>query len=269
MSNWDSPNTFWDQPSATWDADPPPSPPNQQQTKLKKMKRQNYFPSRIGDQVNWLKNYADKLPTYAGTLGLDTGDVTDGVADARRAEYALGDWLTDLRDFSPAATSAVDIILYGTGTLVAELPTFTAPTSATGTTALLPGTLNRIFTQAGDIKRAPGFTPAIGIDLGIVGPEDMMSQTMPKMALKVETGTGCQCVRLSFTKYGHQGVYMESRVAGGVWEFLGIDTESPYMDDRPLKVAGTPELREYRMRFWDKGMANGPWTDVGTVTVAP
>jgi len=26
------------------------------------MKRQDYYPSRIGDQVNWLANYAAKLP---------------------------------------------------------------------------------------------------------------------------------------------------------------------------------------------------------------
>lgn len=183
--------------------------------------------------------------------------------------YALGPWLTDVRDFSPAATAGVDFVLYGTGTLVAELPPFTAPAADDGTVALLPGALTRIFSQAAKVKLAPGFTESIGMNLGILGGEDTMPQASPKMTLKVETGTGCQCVRLSFSKYGHQGVYMESRVAGGAWEFLGIDTESPYMDDRPLKVAGVPEVREYRMRFWDKGLPNGPWTDVGTVTVAP
>lgn len=25
------------------------------------MKRQNYYPTRIGDQVNWLENFSDKL----------------------------------------------------------------------------------------------------------------------------------------------------------------------------------------------------------------
>jgi hypothetical protein len=41
------------------------------------------------------------------------------------------------------------------------------------------------------------------------------------------------------------------------------------MDERPLLVAGTPEVREYRMRFWDKGTPNGDWTDVTKVTVSP
>ena len=41
------------------------------------------------------------------------------------------------------------------------------------------------------------------------------------------------------------------------------------MDERPLLQAGTPEVREYRMRFWDKGPPNGDWTDVVKVTVSP
>ena len=41
------------------------------------------------------------------------------------------------------------------------------------------------------------------------------------------------------------------------------------MDERPLLVATTPEVREYRARFWDKGTPNGDWCDVGKVTVAP
>jgi hypothetical protein len=54
----------------------------------------------------------------------------------------------------------------------------------------------------------------------------------------------------------------ESWRGGGAWEFLAIGTESPYLDERPLLVASQPEVREYRMRFWDKGRLNGEWTDV-------
>ena len=47
-----------------------------------------------------------------------------------------------------------------------------------------------------------------------------------------------------------------------------IDTETLYVDERPLLVAGTPEVREYRLRFWDKGTPNGDWTPVDKTTVA-
>ena len=67
---------------------------------------------------------------------------------------------------------------------------------------------------------------------------------------------------------GHIGIYIESRRGVGPWEFLAIDTQAPYDDDRPLLVAGTPEVREYRLRFWDKGTPNGDWTPVQKVTVS-
>ncbi len=120
------------------------------------------------------------------------------------------------------------------------------------------------------MKLSGAYTDAIGTDLGIVGSEDTGSQTVPKFLIAIEQGDGCQCARLTFYKYGHMGVYIESRRgASALFEFLAIDTESPYEDKRPLLVAGQPEVREYRMRFWDKGTPNGDWTDVQRVTVSP
>jgi len=34
-------------------------------------------------------------------------------------------------------------------------------------------------------------------------------------------------------------------------------------------VAGQPEVREYRLRFWDAGEENGDWTNVASTTVSP
>ena len=76
-------------------------------------------------------------------------------------------------------------------------------------------------------------------------------------------------VRIDFTKFTHQGVYIESRRGGGPWGMIGIDTEKPYLDERPLAVAGQPEVREYRLRYWDKGTPNGDWSPVASITVAP
>ena len=92
----------------------------------------------------------------------------------------------------------------------------------------------------------------------------------PRFLTELLQGSAAQTVKLTFYKQGHQGVYMECRRGpNGVFEFLAIDTESPYLDERPLLVAGQPEVREYRMRFWDKGTPNGDWTDVTSETVSP
>jgi hypothetical protein len=59
------------------------------------------------------------------------------------------------------------------------------------------------------------------------------------------------------------------RTAGSRRRRGGIDTESPYPDERPLLVAGQPEVREYRMRCWDKGTPNGVWTNFAKIALAP
>jgi hypothetical protein len=256
---WDS--GFWDQTTTSDYFHPKPKT----QTK---MKRQNYYPGRIGDQVNWLDNYGVKLPIHGAALGVVTGDITASVNDAKWSNYVLGTWLSAVRNFSPSTTDAVDDVLTGEGSAAMVLPTFAAPALPAGVTAALPGTLNRIFTLVSKIKLAANYTEAIGTDLGVVGSEETEKLT-PKFSATPEQGEGCQCVKLGFYKYGHMGVYLESRRGNGGWEFLAIDTESPYDDERPLLAANTPEVREYRMRFWDKGTPNGDWTDVVKVTVSP
>ena len=262
--NWDAgtwDTGFWDQANDFDYFHPQPKPKSH-------MKRQVYYPSRIGDQVNWLDNYSVKLPLHGATLGVIAGDITASVNDAKYGNYVLGTWLTAVRNFSPSTTDAVDDVLTGSGAAAMVLPTFTAPALPTGVTAALPGVLNRIFTLVAKMKLSAGYTEAIGTDLGIVGAEET-AKPVPKFSAELLQGAGCQCVRLAFFKYTHMGVYIESRRGTGAFEFLSIDTQSPYLDERPLLAAATPEVREYRMRFWDKGTPNGDWTDVVKVTVSP
>lgn len=262
--NWDT--GTWD--SGFWDQ---PTPSDYFLSKPKthhRMKRQNYFPSRIGDQVTWLANYALKLPIHGPTLGVAAGDVTASVNDAKWGGYVLGTWLSAVRAFSPSTTDAVDNVLTGEGTVAVVLPTFTAPALPAGVTAAVPGLLNRIFALIARMKTSPNYTETIGTDLGIVGAEETGKPT-PRFTAETLDGTPCQCVKLVFYKYGHMGVHIEGRRGTGGWEFLSVDTESPYLDERPLLTAGQPEVREYRMRFWDKGTPNGDWTDIVRITVSP
>lgn len=233
------------------------------------MKRQNYYPGRIGAQVLWLDNYAIKLSIYAPNLSISPTDTGASMDDAKWCAYGLGDWLTAVRAFSPATTEAVDALLTGTDSAVVTLPTFSAPAVPGGVSPQKPGALTRIFTMVGRIKKDPAYTEAMGQDLGIIGAEESGQHPAPKFTAVVQDGSGVQAVRLGFFKYTHMGVFIESRRNGGAWEFLGIDSESPYMDERALLTPGTPEMREYRMRFWDKGTPNGDWTDVAKVTVSP
>jgi hypothetical protein len=121
------------------------------------------------------------------------------------------------------------------------------------------------------IKASPAYTEAIGLQLGIVGSVEALPllPAGPEFSLKVEQGDASQVVRVKFKKAGHMGVAIYARRAGGDWVLLGIITSSPYLDERPLAVATQPEVREYRLRFWDNGSETGEWSAVEKVTVAP
>jgi hypothetical protein len=257
--------------SSLWGPASPPPPlvrynPNQRQ---RTMKRQPYYPRLLADQPEWHFNYADRLAENGAALGLLAADVTASVNDSRQLGYGLGAWLTKVREFGPGATGELETLKFGTGGTAFELPAFEAPTPPAGLTAVLPGALGRIFKYVQTIKSAPGYTEGLGLLLGIVGGEDTVEHPAPEFSLKTETGDGCHCVKVRFKKFGHYAVVIYSRRGGGGWELLGIDTGSPYEDDRPLLVPGQPEVREYKLRFWDDGEENGDWTDVASITVSP
>lgn len=234
------------------------------------MKRQNYYPSRLAAQVIWLTNYAGKVSAHATALGLNAALITNTVADAKWLIYILGAWLADVRTFSQGATEYLEIAQTGpTGGSTFPAPVFTPAAIPAGTVAVAAGALTRVFKFVQDIKDAAGYTTAIGEDLGIIGAINSEDHPTPNFSLKLVQGAGCQCVEIAFTKFTHQGVYIESKRGNGNWEFLAIDTEKPYLDDRPLLVPGAAEVREYRLRFWDKGTPNGPWSDVAKIAVAP
>ncbi len=113
----------------------------------------------------------------------------------------------------------------------------------------------------------PHHTDAIGQDLGIVPIPDNSDHPVPQFTAALEQGTKGSRVRIDYTKYGHQGIAIESRSNGGPRESLAIVTQKPTYDYRPLAAPGTPENRNYRMRWWDKDEANGERSAVQTVLV--
>lgn len=231
------------------------------------MKRQRYFPSTRSAEPEWFTNFADKVTVPATALGFAAPDITAVVGDAKFCAYTSGVWLAQVKEFAPAATAALENLYHGTAPGAVVLPVFTAPALPAGVVPVPAGALDRIFRFVGDFKNKVGYTEAMGQDLGIIGAEETLPD-LPEFSLQVETGIGCDCVRVRFKKYGRLGVVVESRRGNGPWEVLGIDTATPYLDERPLLVAGTPEVREYRLRFWD-GTPTGDYTAVQRVTVAP
>jgi len=245
------------------------------QPKTKPMKRQPYYPRAQSQRAEWHSNLATKLPGYAAALPLPTADTNETVADNLVLAYGLGDWITSVRDFAPACTSSLGVLESGAGDAAFEFPTIQVPPPPTlpaPITAVKPGALDRVFRMAARIKTLPGYTEAIGLDLGIVGSlaPDPLPTDVPRIKVEPEMGQACECARVSFFKDGHQGIILESRRGGGDWQVLGsVVTKSPFLDERALLVPGQAEVREYRARFWDDGKGTSDWCDVAKVTLSP
>jgi hypothetical protein len=181
----------WDQKNVTWsgilepgdpgyEPDTEPSP-IQPKPKLKAMKRQPFYPSRVAEQILWLTNFTNKLAGHAPTLGLSTPACAAAIADARWLIYVLGSWQPAAKAWALACTDAAKEAQVGDGLGLMALPTFTPPplpAAVGGLPAVVPvntGALNRLFTVVQTLKEHAAFTEAIGSDLGLIGSE----QTAP------------------------------------------------------------------------------------------
>lgn len=229
------------------------------------MAHQAYFPKAEAAQVTWLQNYKNKITTHLTTLGM-TSELPSTNYDLGCAIFVLETWNPQIQQDAQEATAYKKMLLTSpaAGLPVVPLPvatTFTPPTIAP------PGIFARLFLQVQRIKTNPSYTPVMGTDLQIIGAEDSAVHLTPEFTAAVLDAPGGQFVRLKFTKFGHDGVYIECRRNGGAWNFLNTDMVTPYDDKQALLVANTPETREYRMSFMDAGDQNGDWTMVMKVTV--
>lgn len=270
MAAWNS-GALWSS-GLLWGPQPEPGVISRKNIKNKRttMKRNEYYPNNLAQRPEWHTNLAAKVQEYATELTLSADIVNNTVADNLTLAYGYGVWITNVRDYSPACTAALVDLATGTGGAAFAFPTLAVPAPPTlpvGADPVLPGALDRTFKLVQEIKAKPGYTEAIGLDMGIVGSEDAAEHTAPEISLKTEPGQGCQCVKVRFKKFGHYAVAIYSKRGADDWELLGIDKESPYQDERPLLVAGQPEVRQYKARFWDAGAEGGDWTDVASITV--
>lgn len=152
-----------------------------------------------------------------------------------------------------------------------------------------PNVEGRFRTLVSQIKVNSNYSKAIGEDLGIhiadtsFDPENYKPKGTAKAVLNVVT--------IKFVKVGVDGMAIYSRVlaakaaaraaatdgtntsapvaAEGINEFKKIDVDyrSPYVDNRPLAVAGQAETREYYLRGILKDVEIGVPSDVIKVVV--
>jgi len=278
MALWSTGLMWSSLPPTLWGptAKPTGSRNKNRKSRLHTMKRDNFYPRRKALRPEWHTNLAAKLLIHGPTLTLTAAVINNGVADNLTLAYGLGDWKTNLYEAGPSGTAALADLETGTSGELFVFPTYSAPTPPilpVGADPVRAGALDRTFLLIKEIKAKATYTLAIGLDMGIVGPEAPPpppgEAPPPRIKVTVIQGEGHQNGQIKFFKDGHTGVWVETRRGNGDWEFLTTSDKSPIIDDRPLLVAGQAEVREIRARFWDQGKPNGAWCDVAKVTIGP
>lgn len=229
------------------------------------MPAQRYFPQSEADRIAWLNNYAAKLPVHGPSLGLSGEEIGNTQADIAYLVWLLHTWNPAIQQDALQATAFKNLIASGNGTLAVAPPAATVFSAPPGPRP--PGVLNRLYNQVQRLKLHAAYSEAIGQDLGVIAVADSSEHPVPVFSATLEQGPHGSRVRLDYTKYGHDGVAIDSRVAGGAWQFLASATQKPTYDERPLATPQVPEIRDYRLRWWDKDQANGEWSAVQTVLV--
>ena len=172
-----------------------------------------------------------------------------------------------IQHFSLEGTTYKALIASGTGTVLVPFTTMVVFTQMPA--VHLPDVLPRLFLLVQRIKLSCGYNEMIDRDLGIIGSQDSTTHLVPEFMAVTDRGPTIERANITFTKYGHDGVAVESRVNGGIWIEIGIAMVKPWYDERELLDPNTAELREYRLCWWDKGFAHDDYTPIQRVTVGP
>ena len=232
------------------------------------MNRQDYYPSAISQQVHWLGNFAQTLSHLRDRFPLSAQSVDDAIADARWLAYTLGPYRTESRRFAPSATQCIEDAQTGTGEEPLMLTAFHLPPLPPGVVPRAPGALRRLFKFIVILKRSAGYDPSHGSQLGILPRRSRADHPVPTCKLRVGSGDQNQHVFMRYFPRGRPGVFIQCRIGEGDWDQGVTGTGTTYVDKRPLAVPGQPEVRHYRLCYWDGGPV-GEWTDVITLTVGP
>jgi len=229
------------------------------------------IPRTDNELMVWLNNFSTSFGSHATALGFAEADVNSVKADAAMLNYLVGDLVPTYKAALQSRTSYKGLLMSGpVGAPGGEPPPL--PTTATAPALVTPGIVPRLRLLVQRIQLAPGYTDAIGLNLGINGPDGgatAAAEASAKPTAKAAALAGSQ-VRIDFSKGDSDGVQVECRRAGeSGWQPLGTDNYSPFVDMRPPMEAGKPEVREYRLRYVLHDEPFGEWSDIVSATTKP
>ena len=235
------------------------------------MSQSNFMPNDDLGKATLFTRFAVNLPAQFTVLGLAATDpdIAQQVLDAARFRF-LVDFGGDMQRAAQAWTATKDYERDGgatapSGQTLPVLPAnFPAPVPA--------GIVPRFRAVVKRVKACPGYTRAIGETLGIERPQSQAASVMdsdgPRPVLRgraLDTGGA----ELKSNKGDAEAVDIYCKRDGDAdYIFLMRVLHFPWVDSRPLLVAGKPEKREYKGKFIRKNQPYGNMSASITVIVS-
>src|SRR5207249_1707767 len=181
--------------------------------------KSHHPPPHDNEYLVWHDQFKTIMASNGATVGMAAGDITATTPDNTTMHTRIA------AVNSTAATAAQAVVDKNTDRAATE---------------------RRARALVKRIKAHPAYTAALGQLFGIIGAEDTTDLTTSKPTLSGTDQTGGS-VQIGWDKSISDGVNIYSkRGAEADFTLLHRDNDSPYTDDRPLLVAGKPELREYK-----------------------
>lgn len=177
----------------------------------------DFIPGSDGDMLKWVDNFSQNIPTYAAVLGLSPEQVIQLQNNCTKIGDAIKDNTTAQAQAKQAVVNKLTIVKENTDSL---------------------------RTGIGQFKKNNNYTKAIGEALKVIGTDDPIDPITYKPKISADVFPGH--ITVKFTKKGVQGVNIYSKLKSEEnFVKLAFDSYSPYEDNRPLHVPGTPETRQY------------------------
>ncbi|MEO6694828.1 MAG: hypothetical protein ABIY50_03275 [Ignavibacteria bacterium] len=182
------------------------------------MKKNDFVPKRDGDLDKYEENFVNKLNAHAPTLGIDPGLVTE-ISTGINSHRVAFSGMISMRAQSKSATE---------DNLTKKLRS-----------------INDMRRGAKIIKSLRNYSPAIGDDLQIIGP-DLPNIDVTILKPVLISKVNGQLVSLSYKKNDLDGIKIFcKRNDEPDFSLLALTTVAPFVDSRLKVNPSRPEMREY------------------------
>lgn len=223
----------------------------------------SYLPETDAGKMQWLNNFAAKLPLYQAPLQLNDATLTEVQIWSDNFGYLIGN-IELLRKYTVQYTAYKNLVRRSNASvetlgLLPPLPP--APIMPHGPTPNIFGQISKLVQL---IKNNKGYNEAMGKDLGIIAdysgknPHDLK----PRITAQLLAGQP----HIKWKKAGMQGIriYVDR---GNGYEYLATDIEPDYVDKHPLPPSGQAAVWRYKAIYILHDEEVGQMSDELVVTV--